>query len=68
MYLPYFGQDLESKKKVVGILAHVWLELTITATTMEEKFRSRLNERTVKTFKGLDGNCCFFFLPRILLM
>ena len=24
MYLPYFGQDLESKKKVVGILAHVW--------------------------------------------
>ena len=24
MYLPYFGQDLESKKRVVGILAHVW--------------------------------------------
>ena len=23
MYLPYFGQDLESKKNVVGILAHV---------------------------------------------
>ena len=26
MYLPYFGQDLESKKKVIGILAHVWSE------------------------------------------
>ena len=26
MYLPYFGQNLESKKKVVGILAHVWLQ------------------------------------------
>ena len=26
MYLPYFGKDLESKKKVVGILAHVCLE------------------------------------------
>ena len=24
MYPPYFDQDLESKKKVVGILAHVW--------------------------------------------
>ena len=24
MYLPYFGQDLESKKEVVGILARVW--------------------------------------------
>ena len=23
MYLPYFGQDLELKKKVIGILAHV---------------------------------------------
>ena len=23
MYLPYFGQDLESKKKMAGILAHV---------------------------------------------
>ena len=56
MYLPYFGQDLESKIKVVGFLTHVWLELTITATTMEEKFRTRLNERTVMTFKGLDTN------------
>ena len=26
MYLPYFGRDLESKKNVVGILAHVWSE------------------------------------------
>ena len=25
MYLPYFDQDLGSKKKVAGILAHVWL-------------------------------------------
>ena len=25
MYLPNFGKDLESKKKVLGILAHVWL-------------------------------------------
>ena len=24
MYFPYFSQDLESKKKVVWILAHVW--------------------------------------------
>ena len=24
MYFPYFGQDLESKKEAVGILAHVW--------------------------------------------
>ena len=24
MKLPYFGQDLYSKKKVLGILAHVW--------------------------------------------
>ena len=24
MYIPYFGPDQESKKKVVGILAHVW--------------------------------------------
>ena len=24
MNLPYFGQDLESKKEAVGILAHVW--------------------------------------------
>ena len=23
-YLAYFGHDLESKKRVVGILAHVW--------------------------------------------
>ena len=23
MQLPYFGQDLDSKKKVVGILVHV---------------------------------------------
>ena len=35
------------------------LELTITATTREEKFRSRLNERTVMTFKGLDTNWVF---------
>ena len=27
MCLPYFGQDLDSKKKVVGILAHVWGEV-----------------------------------------
>ena len=27
MHLSYFGQDLESKEKVVGILAHVWLIL-----------------------------------------
>ena len=26
MYLPYFGQDLESKKKVDGILAHVCMQ------------------------------------------
>ena len=25
IYLPYFGQDLEPKKTVVGILAHVCL-------------------------------------------
>ena len=25
MYLPYFGQNLDSKKKTVGILAYVWL-------------------------------------------
>ena len=25
MYLPYFGQDLGSKKRVAGILAHVWV-------------------------------------------
>ena len=25
MYLPYFDQDLETKKKVVEILAHVWI-------------------------------------------
>ena len=31
MYLPYFGQDLESKKKVVGILAHVWLRAGLFA-------------------------------------
>ena len=30
------------------------LELTITATTREGKFRSRLNERTIMVFKGLD--------------
>ena len=24
MYLPYFVQEFEAKKKVVGILAHVW--------------------------------------------
>ena len=24
MYLPYIGQDLDSNKKAVGILAHVW--------------------------------------------
>ena len=27
MYVPYFGQNLESKKKVVGILAHVCLKM-----------------------------------------
>ena len=26
VHLPYFGPDLESKKKVIGILAHVCLE------------------------------------------
>ena len=25
MYLPYFGQDLEAKESVAGILARVWL-------------------------------------------
>ena len=29
MYLPYFGQDVESKKNVVGILAHVWNQLSV---------------------------------------
>ena len=24
MYLPYFGQDLDSKQNVLGILAHAW--------------------------------------------
>ena len=35
------------------------LELTITATTREEKFRSGLNERTVMTFKGIDTSWAF---------
>ena len=26
-YIPYFGQDLGSNKKAVGILAHVWLKM-----------------------------------------
>ena len=34
------------------------LELTITATR-EEQFRSRLNGRTVMTFKNLDTNWVF---------
>ena len=29
MYLPYFDQDLESKKRVVGILVHVWSRVII---------------------------------------
>ena len=29
MYLPYFGQYLESKKRVAGILAHVCLVLSV---------------------------------------
>ena len=43
MYLPHFGQDLKSKKKVVGILAHVWtavpsnfIELILTLTALEK--------------------------------
>ena len=35
------------------------LELTITTTKREEKFRSRLNERTVMTFKCFDTNWVF---------
>ena len=35
------------------------LEMTITATTRVEKFRSRLNERTVITFKCFDTNWVF---------
>ena len=26
MYLPYLGQDLEPKEKLLEILAHVWLQ------------------------------------------
>ena len=32
VYLPYFGQDLGSKKKVAGILAHVWLQAKRTGS------------------------------------
>ena len=35
------------------------LELTINATTREEKFRSRLNKRNVMTFKFFDTNWVF---------
>ena len=37
MYLPYFGQDLESKKKVFGILAHVWSTVKLNAQKGQTK-------------------------------
>ena len=37
MYLPSFGQDLESKKKVFGILAHVWYTHACTLSPVSGK-------------------------------
>ena len=56
MYLPYFGQDLESKKKVVGILAHVWLQAYTKfafASAERSDLRSRA-KRSVETSSRLQ--------------
>ena len=42
MYLPYFGQDLESDKKVVGILVHVCY--------IASKYRFRVHLNTMTGF------------------
>ena len=56
MLLPYFGLDLDSKKKVVWILAHAWLSCSYQAMFHRDMYSSRTT--LIKSRHGhLDVSC-----------
>ena len=60
MYLPYFGQDLESKKKVVGILAQVCNEsLTPLRGKIHRSLLSARREKKIDTVYSRGGQVFF---------
>ena len=58
MYLPYFGQLLESKKKVVGVLAHHSLNLHPMALQWSEQTGRALIQRKQNKRVTLMRNDC----------
>ena len=65
MYLPYFGQDLESTKKAVGILAHVcligiWIRLLRAGTIIWHNDLER--SMRMNDYRPANEHSCFIFL------
>ena len=63
MHLPYFGQDLESKIKVVGILAHVCFPLLGTFNASYEIGLKSLTYFKWALIYNLEKHLCVFFPP-----